>query len=392
MQKEIAKLQLLVTEACNLRCDYCPIKKQPINMTWKVAKKAIDIHFKNYDPDLRYIVEFFGGEPMMNFDLVKKTIEYIKKIEKKYNFQITYRMVTNGTMVNKEFIEFMKKNPNFYIKLSCDGIKEAHDKHRKTANGKPTFHLVEKALKLFKKNNLFQGKKVQVGSVISPDTVKYIFKNYIFFTNFDIDLTYEYNIADNLKWTQKNWTEFEKQHNLIIKEERKKMLKEEKCRDIGILDMIKRFENNDFSHFVCQAARKHGMAVTPKGDIFICPYFESYLRDEKLNKFKNNYYLGNILEYENLDKTNWIKNKCKYKKIMESNIYKECKECKNKKYCFWTKCLGHNFSKHKDILQLNTNICQAFNRYLPPVLKFHNWLKENNLLEQYLESFEWKPE
>lgn len=388
MNKEISKLQLLVTEVCNLRCTYCPIKKQPVHMTWKIAKKAIDVHFKDFNPDIWYLVEFFGGEPMVKFDLVKRVIEYVKTYEQKYNIRVSYRMVTNGTLVDEKFVEFMKDNPYFYIKLSCDGIQEAHDLHRKTAAGKNSFYLVEKALNLFKENDLFQGKRVQVGSVSSPDTVKYIYKNYKFFTDFDENLSFDYNLAYNLKWLKRDWIEFEKQQELIIEEEKKKILKGQKCRDAGVSDFIKKIVTDDFSSYECQAGRRKGMAISPQGDIFICPYFESFLRDEKLSKQKDKFYLGNIMDYEKIDRMKWDKNKCKVSHLMKTVTYKECEQCKNKKYCYWTKCIGANYVKHKSLFKLNTNQCKTLDHYLRPTLKFHSWLKEKNLLDQYIRSFD----
>lgn len=150
----ISHIILQVTQNCNLKCSYCPYawdgymerQHNKKNMSWKTAKKALDFFIRNsYESD-ELAVSFYGGEPLLEFDLIKKCITYITSIVK--SKPITFHMTTNGTLINREFLDFIG-GFDFGIYISLDGPKEAHDKNRKFGiNGKGTFEKIYANLKL----------------------------------------------------------------------------------------------------------------------------------------------------------------------------------------------------------------------------------------------------
>jgi uncharacterized protein len=145
------QLILSVTENCNFRCKYCyyysgmydyaPIFNRK-NMNFDIAKKAVDYYFNNifqvlkYNPYRKPCVTFYGGEPLLNFDLIKSIVTYIRK--KFPNINVLYNITTNGYLLTKDIVDFLIDN-DFYIAVSLDGYKENHDRNRTTIKGQKTF-------------------------------------------------------------------------------------------------------------------------------------------------------------------------------------------------------------------------------------------------------------
>lgn len=152
----LSQLILIVTDNCNLRCEYCVYsEKYPKeigyskkNMDFKTAKLAIDqffkIHKERKKRGLRKEahISFYGGEPLLNFELIRKSIEYVKKIDPSTIFYIT----TNGTIMNDEIAEFLATN-NIMLTFSLDGYKDNHDRNRVYINHKESFDIILKNIK-----------------------------------------------------------------------------------------------------------------------------------------------------------------------------------------------------------------------------------------------------
>ncbi|SHF27299.1 uncharacterized protein SAMN02745164_02143 [Marinitoga hydrogenitolerans DSM 16785] len=145
------ELFFIVTEDCNLRCKYCAYSGEYSNMRthnnvymdYNIAKKAIDKYFSDIsqtqkeNPYFIPAIGFYGGEPLLNFDLIKKIIEYIKNKKHKCHFTIT----TNGTILNDEIIKFLAEN-EISLAFSLNGSKKEHDRLRVFSNEKGTFEIV----------------------------------------------------------------------------------------------------------------------------------------------------------------------------------------------------------------------------------------------------------
>lgn len=152
-------LYLVVTDNCNLRCRYCfinnnmPTEYKCSVMDWDTAKMAVDMYFSglvknptHYDDYIKMIV-FYGGEPLLNFKLIKRVVEYAKS---EYSAELErmgkdfrFSAVTNGTAITKEVAKFFGANPTFDIAISIDGPKNIHDQKRVFADDGGSF---EKAM------------------------------------------------------------------------------------------------------------------------------------------------------------------------------------------------------------------------------------------------------
>lgn len=120
------------TLRCNLKCAYCHSKSKPENssgydMNEEVAKKTIDFIFQT--PSKAVTIEFQGGEPLLNFKIIKYIIDYAKKLNAEHEKELRFDLVTNLTIMNDEILEFLIKE-KIGLCTSLDGCKEVHDKNR----------------------------------------------------------------------------------------------------------------------------------------------------------------------------------------------------------------------------------------------------------------------
>lgn len=107
-----------VTKACNCDCVYCYEKDKTSPYTWSEVQAFIDRLVEHRTSD-EFIIEFLGGEPMLAFDLIQKSYEYLK--EKKEVHVPSYVITTNGTIMNKEIADYLSKNPKLRFAASLDG-------------------------------------------------------------------------------------------------------------------------------------------------------------------------------------------------------------------------------------------------------------------------------
>lgn len=151
--REVKALCLHVSHDCNLRCKYCFADEGAYHsvretMSFEVAKAAIDFLLKNSGNRKVLEVDFFGGEPLMNFDVVKRTVDYAKEEAAKLGKRFLFTTTTNGLLLDDDIIAFLNAEMENVV-LSLDGRKEVHDEVRKTVNGKGSFDAVIEKIKKF---------------------------------------------------------------------------------------------------------------------------------------------------------------------------------------------------------------------------------------------------
>ncbi len=139
----VKALCLNIAHDCNLRCAYCFADGGEYHgrrglMSLEVAKAALDFLVKNSGNRRNLEVDFFGGEPLMNWDVVKKTVEYGRSIEKAAGKNFRFTLTTNGLLLNDEILEFANREMGNIV-LSIDGRKEVNDKMRPRAGGQGSY-------------------------------------------------------------------------------------------------------------------------------------------------------------------------------------------------------------------------------------------------------------
>lgn len=150
---ELKALCLHICHDCNLRCRYCFADEGAYHaaremMSLSTAKKAIDFLIANSGKRKVLEVDFFGGEPLMNFQVVKETVYYAKAEAAKLGKKFLFTTTTNALLLDDEITEFLNAEMENVV-LSLDGRKEVHDAVRKTVNGKGSFDYVIEKVKKF---------------------------------------------------------------------------------------------------------------------------------------------------------------------------------------------------------------------------------------------------
>ena len=152
----IKALCLHIAHSCNLNCSYCFASQGKYHgeralMSFETGKRALDFLVENSGSRRNLEVDFFGGEPLMNFDVVKRLVEYARSIEKKANKNFRFTLTTNGMLIDDDVIEFANKEMSNVV-LSLDGRKEVHDKFRVDYQGRGSWEqIVPKFQKLVEK-------------------------------------------------------------------------------------------------------------------------------------------------------------------------------------------------------------------------------------------------
>jgi uncharacterized protein len=143
---EVKALCLHVAHTCNLNCSYCFASQGRFHgeraiMSLDTAKQAIDWLVANSGDHYNLEVDFFGGEPLLNWDVVKQTVAYARSLEKENHKHFRFTLTTNGVGINDDVIDFTNKEMNNVV-LSLDGRKEVHDHLRKFIDGRGSYDVI----------------------------------------------------------------------------------------------------------------------------------------------------------------------------------------------------------------------------------------------------------
>ena len=175
LNRKLQKMTLQLTQNCNLRCSYCIYSENNNSrqrahsnerMSKKIAFSAVDFLCKHSVDSDHVNIGFYGGEPLLEFLLIKDIVKYAKKRfrDKSISFSIT----TNGTLLTKEVLDFLEKN-DIKLMVSLDGPEEIHNRNRRFASGKGSFSSVMKNIKYLYDNYKEYSKHLQISMVIDPE-------------------------------------------------------------------------------------------------------------------------------------------------------------------------------------------------------------------------------
>jgi radical SAM additional 4Fe4S-binding domain len=168
-----SQVVLQVTQNCNLRCSYCAYtdgyynrRHQNRKMDFETAKTAVDFLLEHSKGVPQVVVGFYGGEPLLEIELIKKVISYIE--ETYVGKIVNYAMTTNGTLLTDDTVDYLVSK-KFALTISLDGPKELHDKHRIFENGEGSFEVIIKNVKrMFERHPDFS-RNCRTNTVLTPD-------------------------------------------------------------------------------------------------------------------------------------------------------------------------------------------------------------------------------
>ena len=155
---QLKALCLHIAHDCNMCCKYCFAGEGEYSgdrslMSFEVSKRALDFLIEQSGSRKNLEVDFFGGEPLLNFDVVKQLVAYARSIEKEKGKNFRFTLTTNGVLLNDEVMEWANKEC-YNVVLSLDGRKETNDRMRRTRNDKGTYDLIlPKFQKMAKERN-----------------------------------------------------------------------------------------------------------------------------------------------------------------------------------------------------------------------------------------------
>ena len=194
---KIRKLELMLTEDCQFICDYCFVqgKNGERKMDRSTAISAVDLLLHEAAGTESIEITLFGGEPLLEFDLIREVVEYVEK-KLPSDQSVIWALTTNGASVDEQKLQFFQKH-GLRLLLSIDGNRESQDAHRRLASGGSTFDLVYPKIALMKKHQPWLGARVTV----NPDTAGHMKENVEFLLKAGIN---QFIIGPNMDvmWTR----------------------------------------------------------------------------------------------------------------------------------------------------------------------------------------------
>jgi len=172
LDRKLGMITLQITQDCNFRCKYCVYsehnyKKQRSHskktMSWETAKKAIDFYFSHSLDSASRNIGFYGGEPLLQFELVKRIIEYAE--QKAQGKLLSFNMTTNGSLLTDGVVGFLAAH-NVRLLISIDGHQETHDRNRVLKNGAGTYNLIMNRIAYIKEQYPDYFQKIHINTVI----------------------------------------------------------------------------------------------------------------------------------------------------------------------------------------------------------------------------------
>ncbi len=345
----VKALCLHVAHTCNLNCEYCFASQGKYHgdralMPLEVGKKAIDFLIANSGTRHNLEVDFFGGEPLMNWEVVKGIVEYAREQEKKHNKNFRFTLTTNGMLINDEVIDFSNKEMSNVV-LSLDGRKEIHDATRKTITGVGSYDIiVPKFKKLVEARG---GKDYYIRGTFTHNNVEFT-KDILHMADLGFtELSMEPVVCDPSEpyaLTEADLPILKEQYEILAKE----MLKRKKeGRGFTFYHYMLDLKNGPCIYkriSGCGSGTEY-MAVTPWGDLYPCHQF---VGDEK-------YKLGNI--YDGVTNVN-IRDKFK---LCNAYAREKCKDCWAKLYCSGG-CSANSYHSTGDITGVYEYGCELFKK------------------------------
>ncbi len=335
-QTVVKALCLHIAHDCNLACRYCFAEEGEYHgrralMSFEVGRKALDFLVRNSGNRVNLEVDFFGGEPLMNWQVVKDLVAYGRSLEEPWHKKFRFTLTTNGILLNDEVQEFVNKEMANVV-LSIDGRKEVHDRMRPFRGGQGSYDIVvPKYQKLAESRN---------------QTNYYVRGT---FTRHNLDFASDVMHLADLGFEQisvEPVVASENEEYAIRREDVPRILEEYDKLAVELIRRKKEGKGVNFFHFMidleggpCVAKRLSGcgsgteyLAVTPWGDFYPCHQFVG----------QEEFLMGNV--DEGILRTDIRDN------FKSCNVYakEKCKECFARFYCSGG-CAANSYNFHGNI-------------------------------------------
>ena len=345
---EVKALCIHICHDCNFRCRYCFADEGAYHsgrefMSLETAKRAVDFLIENSGKRKVLEMDFFGGEPLMNLDVLKKTVYYAKEQGAKAGKKFLFTTTTNALLLNDETIEFFNEEMENVV-LSLDGRKEVHDAIRKSINGKGTFDLIIDKIKKF--ISLRGNKSYYVRGTFTAKNLDFG-KDVLFIADQGVD-----SISMEPVVTEIPDLQITNEHLPRIKEEYENLCD-------AYLERLANGQGFNFFHFnidleggpclskrvsACGAGNEY-FSVTPNGDLYPCHQFAG----------DKNFRMGSVFDgIERPEIREKFKNSCVFTR-------KKCENCFAKFICSGG-CSANNYHFNGDIDEPYQTTCEMMKK------------------------------
>ena len=365
-RKTVVKaLCLHIAHDCNLACRYCFAEEGEYHgrrafMSYEVGQKALDFLIANSGNRRNLEVDFFGGEPLMNWDVVKRLVEYGRSKEEEYNKKFRFTLTTNGVLLDDQIMDFCNKEMSNVV-LSLDGRKEVNDFMRPFRNGKGSYDLIVPKFQKFAESR--QGKDYYVRGTFTRENMDFS-KDVLHFA----DLGFQSMSIEPV-------VSLPDEPFAIREEDLPKIMEEYDKLAVEYIKRKKEGRGFTFFHFMldlnqgpCVAKRLSGcgsgteyLAVTPWGDFYPCHQF---VGEEK-------FLLGNVdAGITNIE----IRDEFKL-----CNVYAKdkCKDCFARFYCSGG-CAANSYKFHGSIVDAYDIGCEMQKKRIECAIMIQAALADDN--------------
>ncbi len=345
----VKALCLHVAHTCNLSCEYCFAAQGKYHgdralMSFEVGRQALDFLIANSGNQKNLEVDFFGGEPLMNWDVVKQLVAYGRSREQETGKHFRFTLTTNGVLVDDDVIEFANREMNNVV-MSLDGRPEIHDLLRKTPNGKGSYDLIVPKFQKFAKAR--GDREYYIRGTYTHNNVEFT-KDIFHMADLGFkELSMEPVVCspdDPYALTKEDLPILQRQYEILAEE----MLKREKeGRGFTFYHYMIDLEGGPCIYkriSGCGSGTEY-LAVTPWGDLYPCHQF---VGDEK-------YLMGNVWDgVKNTEMRDCFKNCNAYARP-------DCKDCWAKLYCSGG-CAANAYHATGDISGIYEYGCELFRK------------------------------
>lgn len=362
----VKALCLHIAHDCNLKCKYCFAEEGEYHgrralMSYEVGKKALDFLVKNSGSRVNLEVDFFGGEPLMNWQVVKDLVAYGRSLEEPYHKKFRFTLTTNGVLLNDDILEFVNKEMGNIV-LSVDGRKEVNDRMRPLAGGQGSYDLI---IPKFKK------------VAESRNQTNYYVRGT--FTHFNKDFAADVCHLADLGFKQISVEPVvapESEAYALVEDDIPQILAEYDKLAVEMLKRHKEGKDFNFFHFMidlqggpCVYKRLSGcgsgteyLAVTPWGDFYPCHQFVG----------QEQFLMGNVDE--------GITNTKIRDEFKACNVYskEKCKNCFAKFYCSGG-CAANSYNFHGNIHDAYDLGCELQRKRVECAIMIKAALAEENI-------------